>query len=110
MFLVTRAKRSDLVMDRVTNPGLLYQKDFHQRNIHDGKEDGFVILKESTAPHKPLLRIVKKGVITYEKNGEVVFHTWKEIERIHYNKKFPLYKGLINWFLNMTPFKKHKES
>jgi hypothetical protein len=75
------------------------------RNIHDGKEDGFVILKGSTAPHKPLLRILKKGVITYGKNGEVIFHTWKEIDRIEYNKRFPLYKDLTDWFLSKIHFK-----
>ena len=75
------------------------------RNIHDGKEDGFVILKGSTAPHKPLLRILKKGVITYGKNREVIFHTWKEVDRIEYNKRFPLYKDLKDWFLSKIPFK-----
>jgi hypothetical protein len=80
------------------------------RNIHDGKEDGFVILKGSTAPHNPLLRILKKGVITYEKNREVIFHPWKQIDRIEYHQRVPFYKDLTDWFLNMPPFKKHKES
>jgi hypothetical protein len=66
------------------------------RNIHDGKEDGFVILKESTTPHKPLLRILRKGVITYEKNREVIFHPWKQIDCIEYHQRVPFYKDLTD--------------
>ena len=66
------------------------------RNIHDGKEDGFVILKESTTPHKPLLKILRKGVITYEKNREVIFHPWKQIDCIEYHQRVPFYKDLTD--------------
>jgi len=53
---------------------------------------------------------LRKGVITYEKNREVIFHPWKEIDRIEYHQRVPFYKDLTDWFLSMTPFKKQKES